>query len=322
LLMQEAADSIRQYFRKQGFDEREVFNVDKSFDWNSFHHATNNLSLFAEKKILELRFVTAKLDDTAKKALHQYFEDPKSDFILLVSSPKLEAATLNTKWFKAIESHSALVQIWPVNREGLAAWLEQRLLQENIRADATALQLLMDKVEGNLLAAMQEIEKLKLLAGNDSNELINLDANTVMQVVADSSRYSVYNLVDSTLSGELGRSQKILAGLRSEGLFPLVILNAFTREIRSLQPMVEKRQQGQGVNAIMQASRVWYNRKQAVGSALQRLTSDDIWQLLDHSKLIDQSIKGLSTLNAWDEISRLMVKLSGKSIATIANSRV
>ena len=320
--MQEAADSIRQHFRKQGFDEREVFNIDKSFDWNSFHHATNNLSLFAEKKILELRFATAKLDDTAKKALHQYFEDPKSDFILLVSSPKLEAATLNTKWFKEIESRSALVQIWPVNREGLAAWLEQRLLQENIRADATALQLLMDKVEGNLLAAMQEIEKLKLLAGKDTNELINLDANTVMQVVADSSRYSVYNLVDSTLSGELGRSQKILAGLRSEGLFPLVILNAFTREIRSLQPMVEKRQQGQGVNAIMQASRVWYNRKQPVGSALQRLTIDDIWQLLDHSKLIDQSIKGLSALNPWDEISRLMVKLGGKSIATTANSRV
>ena len=320
--MQEAADSIRQHFRKQGFDEREVFNIDKSFDWNSFHHATNNLSLFAEKKILELRFATAKLDDTAKKALHQYFEDPKSDFILLVSSPKLEAATLNTKWFKEIESRSALVQIWPVNREGLAAWLEQRLLQENIRADGTALQLLMDKVEGNLLAAMQEIEKLKLLAGKNTNELINLDANTVMQVVADSSRYSVYNLVDSTLSGELGRSQKILAGLRSEGLFPLVILNAFTREIRSLQPMVEKRHQGQGVNAIMQASRVWYNRKQAVGSALQRLTIDDIWQLLDHSKLIDQSIKGLSALNPWDEISRLMVKLGGKSIATTANSRV
>jgi DNA polymerase-3 subunit delta len=320
--MQEAADSIRQHFRKQGFDEREVFNIDKSFDWNSFHHATNNLSLFSEKKILELRFATAKLDDTAKKALHQYFEDPKSDFILLVSSPKLEAATLNTKWFKEIESRSALVQIWPVNREGLAAWLEQRLLQENIRADGTALQLLMDKVEGNLLAAMQEIEKLKLLAGKNTNESINLDANTVMQVVADSSRYSVYNLVDSTLSGELGRSQKILAGLRSEGLFPLVILNAFTREIRSLQPMVEKRQQGQGVNAIMQASRVWYNRKQPVGSALQRLTIDDIWQLLDHSKLIDQSIKGLSALNPWDEISRLMVKLGGKSIATTVNSRV
>lgn len=317
--MQEAADSIRQHFRKQGFDEREVFNVEKSFDWNEFHHATNNLSLFAEKKILELRFTSAKLDDPAKKALHQYFEDPKSDFILLVSSPKLEAATLNTKWFKAIESHSALIQIWPVNREGLASWLEQRLLQENIRADATALQLLMDKVEGNLLAAMQEIEKLKLLSGNDSNELINLDANTVMQVVADSSRYSVYNLIDSTLSGDLARSQKILAGLRSEGLFPLVILNAFTREIRSLQPMVEKRQQGQGVNAIMQASRVWYNRKQPVGSALQRLTSEDIWQLLDHSKLIDQSIKGLSALNPWDEISRLMVKLGGKSIATAVN---
>lgn len=317
--MQEAADSIRQHFRKQGFDEREVFHVDKSFDWNSFHHATNNLSLFAERKILELRFTTAKLDDSAKKALHQYFENPQSDFILLISSPKLEAATLNTKWFKAIEAHTAFIQIWPVNREGLASWLEQRLLQENIRADATALQLLMDKVEGNLLAAMQEIEKLKLLSGSDSNEIINLDANTVMQVVADSSRYSVYNLVDSTLSGDLARSQKILVGLRNEGLFPLVILNAFTREIRSLQPMIEKRQQGQGVNAIMQASRVWYNRKQPVGSALQRLTSEDIWQLLDHSKLIDQSIKGLCALNPWDEISRLMVKLGGKSIATTAS---
>lgn len=316
--MQEAADSIRVHFRKQGFDEREVFNVDKSFDWNAFHHATSNLSLFAEKKILELRFASAKLDDSAKKALHQYFQELRTDFILLISSPKFEAATLNTKWFKAIETHSALIQIWPVNRDGLASWLEKRLLQENIRADSTALQLLMDKVEGNLLAAMQEIEKLKLLAASDAKELISLDANTVMQVVADSSRYSVYNLVDSTLSGDLGRSQKILTGLRNEGLFPLVILNAFTRELRSLQPMVEKRQQGQGVNAIMQTSRVWYNRKQPVGSALQRLNSEDIWQLLEHSKLIDQSIKGLATLNPWDEISRLMVKLGGKTIATTA----
>lgn len=316
--MQEAADKVRLHFRKHGFDERDVFTVDKSFDWQTFHHTTNNLSLFAEKKILELRFASAKLDDLAKKALHQYFEEPKADFILLISSPKLEAATLNTKWFKAIESQSALVQIWPVNRDGLAAWLEQRLLQENIRTDSTALQLLMDKVEGNLLAAMQEIEKLKLLAGAGSTEQINLDANTVMQVVADSSRYSVYNLIDATLSGNLSRSQKILAGLKSEGMFPLIILNAIIRELRSLLPMVEKKEQGQGVNAVMQTARVWYNRKEPVGRALQRLSTNELWQLLEHAKLIDQSIKGLSPLNPWLEMSRLLIKLSGHSIPTVA----
>lgn len=270
--MQEAADSIRQHYREQGFNEREVFTIDKGFDWQSFQHATSNLSLFAEKKIFELRFSSAKLDDGAKQSLHQYLAEASNDFVLLVSSPKLEAATLNTKWFKQIESQSLLVQIWPVNRDGLASWLEQRLLQENIQADGAALQVLMDKVEGNLLAAMQEIEKLKLLASAESNSVINLDAKTVMQVVADSSRYNIYSLVDSTLSGDITRSQKILAGLRNEGLFPLVILNAFIREIRSLQPMVEKRHQGQGINGIMQTSRVWYNRKQAVGSALQRLS--------------------------------------------------
>lgn len=314
--MQEAADKIRQSFRQQGFDEREVFTVDKAFDWQSFHHSTNNLSLFAEKKILELRFSSAKLDDSAKKALHQFFEEPKTDFLLLISSPKLEAATLNTKWFKAIESNSALIQIWPINRDGLAAWLEQRLMQENIRADGSALQLLVDKVEGNLLAAMQEIEKLKLLAGTGSEEPINLDAKTVMQVVADSSRYSVYNLVDATLNGQLSRTEKILAGLRNEGMFPLIILNAVIRELRSLLPMLEKKEQGQGINAVMQTARVWYNRKEPVGRALQRLSSKEVWQLLEHAKLIDQSIKGLSPLNPWLEMSRLLVRLSGNTVST------
>ncbi|MFK7864736.1 MAG: DNA polymerase III subunit delta [Pseudohongiellaceae bacterium] len=316
LLMQEAADKIRLHFRQQGFDEREVFTVDKAFDWQTFHHATNNLSLFAEKKILELRFLSPKFDENAKKALQLYFEEVKADFLLLISSPKLEASTLNTKWFKAIESNSALVQIWPINRDGLASWLEQRLLQENIRADASALQLLVDKVEGNLLAAMQEIEKLKLLAGTASTTPIVLDSKTVMQVVADSSRYSVYNLIDAALSGHLGRSEKILAGLHNEGLFPLIILNALIRELRTLLPMLEKKEQGQGINAVMQTARVWYNRKDAVGRALQRLSCSQVWHMLDHAKLIDQSIKGLSPLNPWLEISRLLATLSGNPVPT------
>ena len=315
LLMQESADLIRAFYRDNGFTDREVFTVDKSFNWSNFSQATGNLSLFAERKIIELRLSSAKLDDSGKKAIQHYLNDLNPDYLILISSPKLEAATLKTKWFSQIESTGALIQIWPVNRDNLGRWLDQRLRRDGIHAEAEAVRLLADKVEGNLLAAMQEIEKLKLLADDQQGSTIQLDAKTVMQVVADSSRYNVYQLVDAALLGDTVRSQKMLAGLRNEGVYPLVILGALTREFRSLLPMLEKKQQGQGVNAIIQSARVWFNRKQAVASVLARINSESIWQLLDHARLIDQSIKGMSSANPWDELSLMLLRLSGSPAA-------
>jgi len=318
LLMQEAADLIRGEYRKKGFTEREVLNVDKNFDWGQFLQSTGNLSLFAEKKIIELRLSTAKLEDAGKKAIQHYLNELNPDYLILLSGPKLEAATLKTKWFMEIEKHGAFMQIWPINRENLSPWLEQRLLREGIQADSEAVHLLVDKVEGNLLAAMQEIEKLKLLAGDGSEDIIRLDANTVMQVVADSSRYNVYQLVDAALLGDVSRSQKMLWGLRNEGIFPLLILAALCRELRALLPMLEKKREGQGVNAILQSSRVWFNRKQAVAAAITRLDSESVWRLLDHSRVIDQCIKGMSDANPWDELSLLLLQLSGAKMSVSA----
>ncbi len=311
--MQEAAELIRKHYREQGYTERELFNVDKNFDWGNFSQSTSNLSLFSERKIIELRLSSAKLEDSGKKALQHYLDELNPDYLILVSGPKLDAATPKTKWFTEIEKHGALVQIWPVNRENLGDWLEQRLLRDNIQADIDAIQLLVDKVEGNLLAAMQEIEKLKLLAGGDSSKPINLDVKTVMQVVADSSRYGVYQLIDSALLGDTVRSQKMLAGLRNEGVFPLVILTAICRELRILLPMLEKKQQGQGINAILQSARVWFNRKQAVSCVLSRIETHTVWSLLDHGRVIDQCIKGMSTADPWDELSLMLLRLSGAS---------
>jgi DNA polymerase III subunit delta len=248
LLMQEAADLIRTQHREKGFTEREIFTVDKNFNWSGFSQSTGNLSLFSEKRIIELRLSSAKLDDAGKKAVQHYLDDLNPDYLILISGPKLDSGTLKTKWFSEIEKHGAFVQIWPISRENLSPWLEQRLLRDGIQADAEAIHLLVDKVEGNLLAAMQEIEKLKLLSANTDSESIQLDAKTVMQVVADSSRYNVYQLVDSALLGETARTQKMLNGLRNEGIYPLLILAAICRELRALLPMLEKRQQGQGVN--------------------------------------------------------------------------
>ncbi len=311
LLMQEAADLIRSQYKENGYTEREILNVDKSFDWGQFFQSTGNLSLFAEKKIIELRLSTAKLEDAGKKAIQHYLSDLNPDYLILLSGPKLDAATLKTKWFSEIEKHGAFMQIWPINRDNLTPWLEQRLLREGIHADTEAIHLLVDKVEGNLLAAMQEIEKLKLLTSGASENTIRLDAKTVMQVVADSSRYNAYQLVDAALLGDVSRTQKMLAGLKNEGLFPLIILAAICRELRALLPMLEKKRDGQGANAIIQSARVWYNRKQAVAAALARLDTDSIWTLLDHSRLIDQSIKGLSKADPWIELSLLLMHLSG-----------
>jgi len=317
LLLQESADLVRHHYREQGFTEREIFNVERGFRWENFSQSAGNLSLFAERKIFELRLSSSKLDENGKQAIQEYLDELNPDFLLLITSPKLEAGVMNTKWFKAIAAKIALVQIWPINKDGLANWLSQRLLREGINADANALQILSDKIEGNLLAAMQEIEKLKLLANQADGVSLNLDAKTVMQVIADSSRYSPFNLVDAALSGDASRCQKVLAGLQEEGTFPLVVLGAITRELRLLLPMIEKREQGQGINAIMQTHHVWFNRKQAVGNALNRLHASDFWRLLDHSRKVDQAIKGMSSADPWDELSLLALDLSGQQTASM-----
>ncbi len=315
LLLQEAADQVRAHCRSQGFVERQLFHVDKSFAWESFTQALANLSLFAERKLFELRLTSGKLEEAGRRALQAYLDAANPDLMLLVSSPKLESRALATKWFKTLEADCVLVQIWPINRDGLAQWLEQRLLREGIRVEAEALQLLCDRVEGNLLAAMQEIEKLKLLAG-PAEEGLSLDVKSVTQLVADSSRYNVYQLVDSALLGEAARALKILGAMKAEGVFPLLVLNAVVRELHSLLPMVEKREQGQGSNAIISAARVWFNRKRAVAAALSRLDSASIRQLLDKARLTDQAIKGMNSLNPWDELSLILLTLAGVSTAS------
>ncbi len=313
--MQEAADSIRAHYRKAGYLEREVFSVDRSFNWDEFHHLSSSLSLFSEQKIIELRLNSSKLEDQGKKAIHLYLQDPNPDFLILISSPKLDAGTLKTKWFTQIESAGAVLQIWPVNREELHGWLEQRLIREGIQAEPHAISLLADKVEGNLLAAMQEIEKIKLLSATEPGQAIVLDSKTVMQLVADSSRFNAYQLVDAAFLGDTVRSQKMLAALRNEGIFPLVILAAISRELRSLIPMLESKDQGQSVASIIQAFRVWFNRKKAITSVLGRVDQETIWKLLNHARLIDQSIKGMSNANPWDELSTLFLHISASNFS-------
>jgi len=322
LLVQESADFVRQHFRKNGFEEREVFNVDSDFNLERFTNSVNNLSLFSTNKIIELRLdkVTGKngsadklkLGQDEKTAIDTFLIKNNPDLALIITSVKIDRAVLSSKWFKTYESLLALIQVWPIDSRGLVKWLSQELRNSGINADNQALQILSEKVEGNLLAAKQEIEKLKLLANLDGKSQITLDTKTVMQVVANNSRFDIYDLIDTALLGDSERCQKMIANFKEEGTYPLLVLNALTRELRILNNMILNKESGQRLNSILQTSRVFFNRKQAVTNAINRLSSNHIWRMLDKALQIDKAIKGASFSNPWDEINILVLELSGE----------
>jgi DNA polymerase III subunit delta len=325
LLVQEAADLLRAHCRQQGFTERDQFFVEGSFNWQNFQQSDSNLSLFASRKIIELRLRSAKLDDAGKSALQQYLSSPNPDNVLLIVSPKLEAATLKTKWFSALEEKGALIQIWPVDIAALPQWILNRLKQRGIHADTEAVNMLADRVEGNLLAADQEIEKLSVLlhgaddADSPSAKPPVLDSRTVAQLVANSSRYNVFALIDAAISGHSLRALRMLQGLAAEGSEPLMLLAMFCKELRVLLALADKVGKGSAIASAIESERVWNNRKPAVAAALERLSYPQLQQLLLQAQRVDLSVKGALEADPWRELSDLVIQLSG--ISTALHSR-
>lgn len=315
LLVQEAADLIRKSLRDAGFEDREIFHIDRSFDWQRLRQSVGNLSLFAERKLVELRLAGA-LEEAGRQQLLDYLAAPSPDFVLLVIGPRLDAAMQNSKWFKSLETAMGLVPVWPLQRQEMPDWVSRRLLQQGIRATPEAVQLLVDKGEGNLLATAQEIEKLRLLAAAEDGQTVELDARTVLQAVADSARFNVFNLVDAALAGDALRTLKILDGLRSEDTQPLAVVGALNNELTALVGMLARVEQGEAPAAVLQGSRVMFHRKDLLGRALRRLQPALLWQVLDGLRRVDQAVKGLRASDPWDELSGQLLRLCGITVAT------
>ena len=318
LLLQESADAVRQFCRDAGFEEREVFTVDRGFDWSLFNETADNLSLFASKKLIELRLSSAKLDDAGKRALQDYVASPNPDYLVLITSPRVEPATARTRWFKDVDAAAWFLPVWPLSVDELPDWLGQRLMKAGLQPSPDALQLLVQRIEGNLLAAVQEIEKLKLLVNPTGNQAAELTADMVLQSVADSSRYNAFTLIDTALAGDDKRTLKILRGLRSEGVEPLAILGATCNELRRLLPALQKVETGQPV-ARLADELVGRNfkRKAVVNRALQRLRSTQIYALLDQARRVDYAVKGLNANDPWLELENLFLRLSGTLIPAL-----
>ncbi len=322
LLLQEAADEVRGHWREAGFANREVFRAEQGFDWNDFLYQLDATSLFADRKLLELRLYGPRLENRGRQAIAAYLDKAPPDCRLLVAGPRIDSGVLSSKWFKSLEKRMILVQIWPMERARLPVWLRQRLAAAGIQADDAALQVLTDRVEGNLLAARQEVEKLALLAGAAPGAATRLTDRDVLRLVSDSSRFDLGKLADAALRGEAGRAQRVLGGLRAEGVFPLLILAAISRELRQLLEILELVEKGRSIDQAMSSARVWRSRKPIVSRALRRLTLDEARRMLGHCRDIDHAVKGLRRANPWDELSLLILRLSGREAATSLDSGI
>lgn len=311
LLNQEAADSIRAWCRKEGFAERDIWHVDNSIAWDDVLLSANSLSLFAERKLMELRFTSAKPGDKALKALLGYLDNPNPDCIVLATSPKLDASAARTKTFKKLEAQMLWVQVWPVDAQHLPGWIGERLQAKNLSADREALAMLAERVEGNLLAAQQEVDKLALLIDGD-----RVDAQSVMRAVADSARYDVFGLAEQMLKGDARAVHRMLLGLRAEGTEASVVLWAVSRELRRLLNFREIQDKGQRIDSAMEKERIWKNQQGLYRQACQRLSMDQLREALTLARDVDGAIKGQSITQPWDGLSHVALLLAGRAVHT------
>lgn len=310
LQLGEAADAIRLAARRADFSEREVLSVDSHFAWHSLLESAGALSIFADKKIIDLRVPDGKLGIEGGKALQQYCKVSPPDTLLLITMPKLSRDALKASWFASLEKYGVVVQVQELEGRELLSWLQQRAASRGVQIAPEALKLLAGRIEGNLLAAAQEIEKLFVLFGS---QLIT--PTQMQEVIADSSRFDVFKLVDSVLQGNGQRVGKILFGLKDEGIAAPIVLWGLTREARVLQKLHFQLQQGTARDIAFRNCQIWDKRKDLINHALARVKPAVVDEALLLSAHADQQIKGLRAGDSWETLLQvaLLLALGGKA---------
>jgi DNA polymerase-3 subunit delta len=303
LQLMEAFDAIRQAAKAAGYSHREVFYADSGFDWSLLQEACDSFSLFGDPRILDLRLST-KPDKAGAAALLRYAGRPPDDAILVVTLPKLAPMEQKSRWFQMIERLGVVVQVWPLEGEKLLRWLDRRLNSKGLLADQSGLRILAARIEGNLLAAAQEIEKLHILYGKGK-----LSDEQILKAVADSARYDVFDLAEEVLRGHAGKAYRVLMGLKAEGVAAPVVLWALTREIRLAAPLVAEIAAGASNESAFAKHKIWESRKATLNLALQRLDRSALHQALLLSAKADRIIKGMEAGDAWEALWAVCLNL-------------
>lgn len=300
LLVGEAADAIRAAARAAGYADRQVFFIDRSFNWDELRLAGQSLSLFAERRLFELRMPSGKPDKGAA-LLAELAAQQASDLTYLIITDKLDRKVMDAAWVQAIEKHGAWVPIFPVEAAALPGWLRARAKALRLEMDQEAAQLIVERVEGNLLAAQQELEKLGLLANGAP-----IGVELVQQSVGDSARYDVFQLAEAAAAGDAARALRVLLGLKSEGVEPTLILWALVRELRGMWQARERDR----LRSTARASG-WNLAATPSARAMSRLRKLPLAPLLLQAGHTDRVIKGLAAGDAWGALTGLTGAFAG-----------
>jgi DNA polymerase-3 subunit delta len=309
LLALETADKIRRAARAQGFMEREILTVERSFKWSALLAANQSQSLFGDKKLIELRIPTGKPGKDGGQALQDYVANLSPDNMTLITLPKLDWATQKAAWVAALQQAAVYIDIPLVERAQLPSWISQRLAMQGQSADRQSLDFIADRVEGNLLAAHQEIQKLALLHPQGK-----LDFEQIHDAVLNVARYDVFKLNEAMLAGDVPRLVRMLEGLKGEGEALPLVLWAVAEEIRTLLKLKSGMVQGRPLGALLKEYRIWGPREKMMGPALQRASQASLETALQEAAQVDKMVKGLRAKefagDAWDALLQLGLRVA------------
>ncbi|TDR31556.1 DNA polymerase III subunit delta [Hydromonas duriensis] len=305
LLTQETVDALRATARAEGYTEREVLNVEGRFDWGQLTESMQSLSLFGERKIVELRIPSGKPGKDGSDALKYLTAQLSDDTLIIITLPKLDKTSKNSVWFKALSSAGELIEIQNVALAHLPRWISERLKVNGQTASPSALQLMSQQFEGNLIAAHQEIQKLALLfpAGQLSDE-------QVQQSVFNVARYDVFGLSEGLLAGDTARVCRMIEGLKAEGESIVLVLWALTEDVRTLTALKHDVQQGESLGSAMRNRRVWGAREKLMPQAIQALSLAFLKNALQRTHELDRLAKGLTKGDVWDATLQLASQIA------------
>ncbi len=300
LLQIESCDAIRRKALESGYAERELLTAEQGFDWKSLIEASRSLSLFSRKKLIDFRIPSGKVGIEGGKILQAYCAELQPDVITMISLPKLDRQSLSSKWFEVLEKCGVAVSADTVARDELPGWIGQRLAIQKQQADMETLRFLAGQVEGNLLAAHQEIRKLGLLYPEG-----RIAFEDVKKAVLDVARYDLFQLGEAMLAGDVRRYAKILEGLQGEGMAESLVLWQICEEIRALFRVLDGMKKGKNQAQALRDAHVWGKRQSPVLKACGRASMEMLEGMLVKASGIDLIIKGLRKGDAWDELLQL-----------------
>lgn len=311
LLLQECCDQIREAARAKGFVERELLQVERGFDWSELQQVAAP-SLFATQKIIDLRIRTGKPGREGSKILTEWANDPDPNIILMVSCENWDASSRKSKWAAKLEKAGQRVDIWPINPRELPSWLERRMHQHGMQPEPEVVRILADRLEGNLLAARQEIDRLALLKGAGV-----ITADDVLDVVANSSRFDAFALAEHMLTGNLRESMRVANGLKRMDTPIPMLLGALLRELKITEAFRLAMRGGEQESVVFRRLNVWRNRQQTIRMAAKRLPTRQLYDAFRLLSLIDRQSKGRASGDPWQSIEILLLQLAAEQPAEL-----